>query len=167
MSCTEQEWPVKVLSATGTPYPWPYGTRALISERELVQHMHNLSESFKYGYRLNHYVNDDRIFTVPLSFEDCFIDSHDQRVILMDRVRTFYNFNWKRDAVAQNKNVAKFAQEQILQFKRYADDIFKKLMENLMLLQALTEELKPETRAVTQQCTSFEQLHRCMLDAGV
>lgn len=165
MSCTEQEWPVKVLSATGTPYPWPYGTRALISERELVQHMHNLSESFKYGYRLNHYVNDDRIFTVPLSFEDCFIDSHDQRVILMDRVRTFYNFNWKRDAVAHA--VKTRHQNLLLSFKQQADDIFKKLMENLMLLQALTEELNPQTRAVARQCTSFEQLHRCMLDAGV
>jgi hypothetical protein len=52
------------------------------------------------------------------------------------------------------------------ELKSHADDIFKKCMENLLLLQALTEELKPETRELAQHCTSFEQLDRCMLDAG-
>jgi hypothetical protein len=93
----------------------------------------------------------------------------------MDRVRTFYNFNWKRDIMtyitcnnAKGCNANDFGPgSQFFTLKRNADDIFKKFMENLLLLQALTEELKPETRALAQHCTSFEQLDRCMLDAGV
>jgi len=175
MSSTEPEWPVQTLSATGTPYPWPYGARMLISERELVAHMHNLSGTFKAGHILNQYVGDHRIFTVPFAFDDAFIDSSDQRVILMDRVRTFYNFNWKRDIMtyitcnnAKGCNTMDFGPGSLFfTLKRHADDIFKKFMGNLLLLQALTEELKPETRAMAQHCTSFEQLDRCILDAGV
>jgi hypothetical protein len=38
-------------------------------------------------------------------------------------------------------------------------------MEDLLLMQGLTSELKPETRELIKRCTSYGQLLECMLNA--
>ena len=56
-------------------------------------------------------------------------------------------------------------EQQILGLKREADKLFAKYIEDVVLLQALTEELRPETRELIKDCTDFQQLLRRMLHA--
>jgi hypothetical protein len=155
----EHEWPLHVKPPTGPEYPWPYDVEKLIAERELVQHMANVCASFEKGYR----VKDKRIFTVPFTFDDCFIESHCERVILEERVRHFHNTEWRRDATT----LAHARPDFFMDLKTNAGHIFERLMENVMLLHALTEKLKPETRTLAGHCQNFAQLHRFMRNAGV
>jgi hypothetical protein len=170
MTATDGDvWTVQVLSVEGHTYNWPYGTRALIAERKRVQEIEGLRGAFVYG----HFVNktNPHIFTFPLSFEEAFVSSDTQRIAVMDRLRTYYNFNWKRDATARVQPRPGFGmpgvagEEQLRSMKREADELFAKRIEDVLLLQGLTEELKPETRELVKRCTDFKQLLRCMLDA--
>ena len=87
---------------------------------------------------------------------------------------TSYNCDWKRDAttrvqvrLASGSSVRFTDGEQQLfaQHLREADNRFSQLMEDLLLLQGLTSELKPETRELIKRCTSHGQLLACMLNA--
>jgi hypothetical protein len=161
-------WPAKVLSSRTARYPWRYGTRALMAERERVAQIESLRFVFGWGYATNPHQAMDRIFTVPLSFEEAFVGSDTERIKLMDRVRTYYNWNWKRDATVQAQkrdNIQSHLGSQIEQLKREADGLFTRRIEDVLVLQGLTEELKPETRELIKRCVSHEQLLRCMLDA--
>lgn len=170
----KQEWATKVLSSRTARYPWKYGTRALMAERERVAQIETLRFVFGWGYIHNQYKAMDRLFTVPLSFQEAFVDSDTERIKLMDRVRTYYNFNWKRDATNELRslNFPPHSEKRVIAesnliavLKREADGLFKRRMEDVLVLQGLTEELKPETRELIRRCMSHEQLLRCMLDA--
>ena len=162
-------WTAQVLSGAAGDYRWPHGTRALIEERKRVQEMQALRAVLVHGRFVDH--NAENIFIFPVSFEEAFVGSDAQRIALTDRLRTYYNFNWKRDATARgSKLCGKAGEEYLLQqyrsVKRDADELFDKHVERVLLLQALTEELMPETRELVRRCTSFEDLLRCMLDAA-
>jgi len=166
-------WTVQELSAEGPTYNWPYGTRALIAERKRVQEIECLRGAFVYGHFVNH--TDPNIFKFPMSYEEAFVGSDTERIALMDRLRTYYNFNWKRDATACAQprpgcgmlGLAGLQQfeDKLRSMKREADQLFAKRIEDVLLLQGLTEELMPETRELIKRCTDFQQLLRCMLDA--
>jgi hypothetical protein len=176
----KHEWPAKVLSIKVARFAWSFGIRALMAERERVGKFESLRFVFGWGYMANQTM--DRIFTVPLSFQESFVGSHAERIALIDRVRTHYNFNWKRDAkafvqhsrngTARGRGVACCAgqgcpfEAQLENLKREADRLFSQRIEDLFVLQGLTEELKPETRELIKRCSSHEQLARCMLDAN-
>ena len=179
----KQEWPMKALSTQVARYAWRHGASELIRERERVAKIDFLRGPFAYGYNVNHPVSLNYIFTVPLSFHEAFVGSDAERITVMDRVRTYYNFNWKRDAKAevqkrrdatargQGRGTFCTAQEQafdlrLQELKREADGVFKKRIDDVLVLQALTEELKPETLELVKRCKSHEQLVRCMLDAN-
>jgi hypothetical protein len=85
------------------------------------------------------------------------VGSDAARIGLMDRLRMHYNEEWKCDA--------KDVQREFLFYKSEADKLFDKHIEDLMLLQALTGELMPETLELVGRCTDFAQVMRCMLDA--
>jgi hypothetical protein len=156
MSATDGAvWTEQVLSVEGPTYKWPYGTRALIAERKRVQEIESLRNVFMYGLRGNY--PGPNIFTFPMSYEEAFVSSDTQRIVLMNRLRKYYNFNWKCDA--------KHFQGQFPARKMEADELFTKRIEDVLLLQGLTEELKPETLELVKRCTDFQQLLRCMLDA--
>ncbi len=169
MTATDGDvWTEQVLSGKGPTYNWPYGTRALIAERKRVEEMRGLHHLFVYGTWVNH-INPN-IFKCPLSFEECFVRSDTQRITLMDRLRTYYNFNWKRDATERMGLLSRnqqgdYYKRQFRSMKREADQLFAKRIEDVLLLQGLTEELKPETLELVKRCTDFQQLLRCMLDA--
>ena len=157
------EWTVKLLSTEDLAYPWNYGTRALIAERERVEQILTLRSDFDGARGLSGLPHEE--FKVPLSFEEAFVGSDAQRIAIMDRVRTYYNFNWKRDALAKEQQYQ--GQQDFLLHQHYAANRhFEKLMSNLLLMQALTEELKPETHDLVRRCTSSEQLLKCMLNAS-
>ena len=169
MEPMEPEWHWERISATGLTFPFLYGTRSLIEEIAVVQKMQRYCLSFALGHRL--YAGSPHsivIFTVPFGYEDCFIDSNEERVILLDRLRTYKNIKWKDESLTYACNANRsYNDEKFKQFRYYAGEIFNTLVRNILELHALTETLKPETRVLAGQCTSFEELHRCMLNAGV
>jgi hypothetical protein len=168
------EWTAQVLSADGGAYRWPYGARALTAERKRVQEIESLRWRFTYGYHRGggHDVRPN-LFTFPMSFEEAFVHSDAERIAMMDRVRAYYNFNWKRDATADahprlgNQFTAgeqEHFKQQFRAMKNVADQLFAKHIDDVLLLQGLTEELMPETLELAKRCTSSAELLRCMLN---
>ena len=164
------EWTVTAFE--GASHRWPHGTRALMADRKRVQEIQWLQSLFEHGLFVNH--TDTGIFKCPLSFEEAFVSSDAERIALIARLHTCYNLNWKREATeltarAQPIVIGPCAtnndEQQILGLKREADKLFAKYIEDVVLLQALTEELRPETRELIKDCTDFQQLLRRMLHA--
>ena len=173
MSDTLQEWPGKLLSAADLEYKFPYGPRALIEERQRVREVAALQAGFHRG----HWVSHDPLqnyFKLDMSYEEAFVGCDAERIALKDRVTTYYNCDWKRDATARvqvrlaSGSSVRFTdgqQQLFAQHLREADTRFSQLMDDLLLLQGLTSELKPQTRELIKRCTSHGQLLACMLNA--
>ena len=149
-------WPVKRMSGDYLAFAFPYGARALMAEREKVQKVLALSLQMNCGWRHNH---DEPVFKTPLSFHEGFVRSGAERIALTDRVRTYHNFNWKRD-VCQKPHINRGEAGITASDRHYA-----RLIEILLDLQALTEELKPETLALIASCASANELQLAMLNA--
>ena len=159
------EWTVTAFE--GASHRWPHGTRALMADRKRVQEIQWLQSLFEHGLFMNH--TDAGIFKCPLSFEEAFVSSDAERIALIARLHTCYNLNWKREATELTARAQPIIvhnnEQQILGLKREADKLFAKYIEDVVLLQALTEELRPETRELINDCTDFQQLLRRMLHA--
>lgn len=154
---TSDGWPVKPMSCDYLVYVFPYGARALQAERAKVQKVLQLSGQINYGWFPGG--NEEPVFKVPLTFHEGFVHSDAERIALTDRVRMHHNFNWKRDVFARpsiNYSDAGVTRAE----KHYAT-----LIDNLIELQALTEELRPETLALVASCASANELQQSMLNA--
>jgi hypothetical protein len=149
------DWPVKLMSTEYSAYPWPYGARALIAERANVGKVLELSAQMRYGWA---YGPQPVVFQVPLSFHEGFVSNDNERLKLIDRVRTYHNFNWKRDTSGTRIN-------QMDGGMTPAERHYNKLINNLLEMQALTEELKIETLALVVSCTNAHELQQAMLNA--
>ena len=149
MNVDKDGWPAKLMSSEYPAYTWPYGARALMAEREKVQSV--LTKSC--------HMNESKFFQVPLTFHEGFVRNDTERITLTDRVRQYYNLNWKREVFARpsiNYSDAGVTRAE----KHYAT-----LIDNLIELQALTEELKPETLVLVASCASANELQQAMLNA--
>ena len=150
-------WPVKPMSCDYRVYVFPYGARALQAERVKVQKVLQLSGQMNYGWHLGG--NEDPVFKIPLGFHEGFVRNDTERITLTDRVRKYHNFNWKRDVCARPS----------INFpdggSRRTDKHYATLIDILIELQAITEELKPETLALVASCTSANELQQAMLNA--
>ena len=154
------DWPVKRMSAEYPAYPWSYGTGALIAERAKVGKVLELTMQMNYGLCLGGTI-DNVIFKVPLSFQEGFVRNDTERITLMDRVRTYHNFNWKRDVHTHAHSQVNSPDGGITKSEKH----YVKLINNLLELQAITEELKPETLALISTCPSAYELQQAMLNA--
>lgn len=137
-----------------------------MADRKRVHEIQWLQILFEHGLFVNH--TDAGIFKCPLSFEEAFVSSDAERIALIARLHTCYNLNWKREATeltARAQPIVYNYEQQILGLKREADKLFAKYIDDVVLLQALTEELMPETRELIKGCTDFQQLLRRMLHA--
>ncbi len=170
------KWPVKVLSnvlwgdgsVPPPSYRWSYGTRKLIAEQERVREIERLRGMFLNGLVLNPYTNEG-ILKVPLSFQESFVGTDVERITLMDRVRSHYNYHWRREVASQVEKVISnpdMKSKVLDNWGAVAHTRFDILMQTLHDLQALVEELKSETRELIKCCESHEQLVRCMMDAN-
>ena len=148
-------WPVKLMCSDYPEYPWPYGTRALIEERERVMKILEISHLMSYGWA---YGPQPVVFQVPLNFHEGFVRNDTDRITLTDRVRMYHNFNWKRDVSGTRIN-------EFSEGSTPAERHYKRLIDNLLELQALSEELKPETLALVARCTNAHELQQAMLNA--
>jgi hypothetical protein len=137
-------------------YVFPYGARALQAERAKVQKVLDLSAQMNWGWQ---YGPIGPTFKVPLSFHEGFVRNDTERITLIDRVRMYHNFNWKRDVTG--KPHINQPDGGVTPSERH----YTKLIDNLIELQALTEELRPETLALVASCASANELQQSMLNA--
>jgi hypothetical protein len=173
MSATLQEWPAKLLSVEDIAYGWPHGMSALIAERQRVSEIQALHAGFHVGHWVSHDPKQN-YFKLDVSFEEAFVGCDADRIALKDRVTRYYNCDWQREATdrvqvrlanGSSLNFTDGQQQHFAQLVHQAEQRFRKLMEDLLLLQGLTSELKPQTRGLIKRCTSHEQLLACMLNA--
>ena len=154
---TSHIWPVKLMCSDYPTYPWPYGARALIAEREKVEKVFVMRLQMINGWHSSGQYNN--LFTVPLTFKEAFVRNDTERITLTDRIRTYHNFNWKRDVtVQQNMNTINGGLTD-------SDRQYAMLIDNLLEMQALTEELKPETLELVHARQNPHELQQAMLNA--
>ena len=149
----KDSWPAKLMSSEYPAYTWPHGARALQAERVKVQKVLDLSAGMSNGKCPGRTI-DNVVFKVPLGFHEGFVRNDTERITLIDRVRTYHNFNWKRDVRAR-PCIQPFEVELT----------YHKVIDNLLELQAITEELKPETLVLVASCASANELQQAMLNA--
>jgi hypothetical protein len=150
-------WPVKPMCSSYLAFAFPFGARALMAERANVQKVLDLGAQMNYGFHLGG--SQQPVFKVPLSFHEGFVRNDAQRIMIIDRVRTHHNFNWKRDVFARPSINSPDGGTTRTE-KQCA-----KLIDDLLEMQALTEELKPETLALVSSCASAHELQQAMLNA--
>jgi hypothetical protein len=162
-------WPVVAESVQ--PFTFPYGARELLAERKRVREIENLRVKVEKPFDCN---NVQSIWGVPMSFQESFIDSHEARLRFMDKAELYRETLWRRDVVKRTldrfplKNgTADRAMlewcETIKNSHNTAKAIFPGIMERLLEMQALCEELKPETLELARRCSSQEELYRSMI----
>jgi hypothetical protein len=139
-------------------YPWPYGARALIAEREKVEKVFVMRLQMINGWQ---YGPIGPIFMVPLTFKEAFVRNDTERITLTDRIRTYHNFNWKRDVSACKRPDVNRGEAGLTASDRH----YAMLIDNLLEMQALTEELKPETLELVHACQNTYELQQAMLNA--
>jgi hypothetical protein len=122
-----------------------------MAERAKVQKVLQLGAMMNYGYCLGGTI-DNVVFKVPLSWQEGFVRNDAERITLIDRVCTHHNFNWKREVFArQSINSPDGGTTR-------TEKQFAKLIDDLLEMQALTEELKPETLVLISICDSAHEL---------
>ena len=132
---------------------WPHGARELMVERKRVRDILALNAKVKQPTDRTGYLGMD------IPFEEAFIDSHDMRVELTDRLHTHYNSNWKTDIVSMHKSQP----QNLFGAYHHAQGIVQATRDNLLEMQALYEDLRPETHALIKHCTGPMQLDKSML----
>ena len=147
-------WPEKTLPTRDEelqPFVWPYGTRQFIAEKKLVTEILHSSKQLQ-------------MWGDTLSFHDAFVETDTVRVELLDRLYILFNTQAKRETAqalshrCEGQNLTGTLEALYSPHAHYlstAEDM-------LLLMQALHEELKPETRELIKICTSEKQLHRSM-----
>ena len=164
-------------------YCWNHGARELIAERTRVAEILALHAKAKRGpwHREDLKRQGIGYLGIPMSFQEAFIDSDAKRITLVDRVHTYFNSRWKRDVISfqqessyhhtrfpdasdrdSDARIEAWRREILMRYEE-VEGHFTMLLENLVLMQALYEELKPETRDLINRCTSHEQLDKSML----
>jgi hypothetical protein len=155
---TSDGWPAKRMSGDYLVYVFPYGARALMAERAKVQKVLDLGAGMSNGFCLGGTI-DNVVFKLPLSWQEGFVRNDAERITLIDRLRTHHNFNWKRDVFARPH--INYSDAGVLRTEKH----YATLINNLIEMQALTEELKPETLALIASCPSAYEMQQAMLNA--
>ena len=163
-------WPEK---KRPQPFTWPHGTRELIAERKRILEIMALRVKVEKPVDWN---GNPTNTGYPLSFQDAFIRNDNNFTWLMLDLQGFRD--WRKLAVREN--LASFPDGPSgtaeLKKKRQADwcasmnvvygrteVLLQQSVNNLLEIQALCSELKPETLALVKRCSSYEQLDRSML----
>jgi hypothetical protein len=158
------EWPEKILPTRDDgiqAFSWNYGARELVAE------MKRVSQILVLRAKLEKPCDRKDYLSFPMSLQEAFIDSDAKRIELIDRLHIYFNSNWKRDVVStileRSQQGTKGWTEAIQASYKHAVSIFVMNHENLLLMQALHEELKPETQDLIRRCTNHKQIERSML----
>lgn len=155
------------------PFTWSYGPRELIAERKKV------AEIMVLQGKVQNPVDWNRNATVtgyPLSFKDAFVEDDSASTYLMRDVRYFRN--WREVLVKEHldkfpvgpSGTAERKAQRELQYcdvmKQYygwIEGFLRQTNNNLLEMEALCSELRPETLALVKRCRNYEELDRSML----
>jgi len=165
-------------------FAWPHGARELIAERKRVSEILALRakvECEKLDSNGKVCLTWNGFLGMPISFHEAFVESNAERVRLMERLHMLYDFQWKNDIVAlhlqsfpeandargswslESRRAQWGAQVGQSHYYNLAKAKLAEHRESLLQMQALCEELKPETRELVRRCTHFEQLDLSMV----
>lgn len=178
-------WPVREGSVVH--FAWPHKASVLIHQRHLVREIMDLRAKVENnfpgvrGSSQESFQNSFKGLGVHISFQEAFVSSHEQRVSLIDRVHEHYDndTHWQRyilDILVKSfpqtapggyfhtleMAVANW-KTTVTQHYTIAQSTMSNHIEAILQMQALCEDLKPETRELVSRCSSFEQLDRSML----
>jgi hypothetical protein len=147
-------WPVKMLPTRDEqvqPFVWPYGAQKMIAERKLVREILELGKELP-------------VWGHTLSFHDSFIETDSMRVDLLDRLYILFNAHSKKSAAEHlfSNSFGRFNERMTAMYRMY-ESALNAVDDKLLQMQAMYEELKPETRDLVNRCTSHEQLDKSML----
>jgi hypothetical protein len=140
-------------------YPWSYDARALIVDREKVEKLFVMRAQMINGWRFHW--DCESLFTVPLTFKEAFVSNDTERITLTERIRTYHNFNWKREVSQSKRPDVNRGEYGVTASDRH----YAMLIDNLLEMQTLTEELKPETIELVHVCQNTYDLLQAMLNA--
>jgi len=162
-------WPAE----TGVqPFTWPYGPRELIAERKRVAEIMTLRVKVEKPVDWN---GHPTITGYPLTFHDAFVPDDDTRTWLMKDINSR---DWRSLVVEERLNTFPVGPHGTAErrAKRESDwsasmnlyygwikGFLGQTSNNLLEMQALCSELKPETLALVKRCSSYEELDRSMM----
>ena len=160
-------WPVVAESVQA--FTWAYGAREMIAERKRVREIEKLRVQVEKPF------DSETVWGVPMSFQESFIDSHEARLTFMEKVKAYSETLWRRKVVQKTLDKFPFTShgsgaramlewcETVKGPQNMAKAMLCTLMDRLLEMQALGEELRPETLALARRCSSHEELDRSML----
>jgi hypothetical protein len=151
---------------------WAHGARELLAERKRVDAI------MAHATKLAQPTDLKDFCGVTLALHEAFVDSHEARLRLFCRIKMHAQTHWGRDVVrlhlegfpfgphaatdwvqretAWRETVSEYQQSLVL-------GQVTSIMPRLLEMQALCEELKPETLELVRRCGSREELERSML----
>lgn len=162
-------WPVECVQ----PFTWPYGPRELIAERKKVAEIMLLRA--KVEKPVDHNGNPTKT-GYPMSFQNAFVTDDYARTYQMLDVEAFRD--WRSLLVKEHLHTFPVGPSGTAErrAKRESDwcasmnvyygwikGLLAQTSNNLLEMQALCSELKPETLALVKRCSSYEELDRSML----
>lgn len=162
-------WPVVAVQ----PFTWPYGPRELIAERKRILEIMALRVKVEKPVDWN---GNPTMTGYPMSFQDAFMQDQHAREWMMEEIENFRD--WRSLTVKQHLHTFPVGPSGTaeLRAKRHADwgasmsvaygwteAFLQQTRNNLLEMQALCSELKPETLALVRRCSSHAELDRSML----
>ena len=154
------------------PFMWPYGPRELIGERKKVADIMTLRVKVEKPLDFH---GHPTITGYPLSFHDAFVPDDDTRAWL---IKDINSRDWRSLVVEERLNTFPVGPHGTAErrAKRESDwcasmnmcyslvkGCLGQTSNNLLEMQALCSELKPETLALVKRCSSYEELDRSMM----
>lgn len=133
-------------------FVWPHGTGELIDELKRVREILSVADKIR---------PDDAMIQleIDIAFEECFIDSHEMLIMLMDRLIDYWNSHALQDIL----NLPDNSFDDVSTSYKQANGLFNMTSDSLLHMRHLYEQLKPETRSLIKQCSGPVQLERSMI----
>jgi len=176
-SALHSEWPAQPLPSldpTLQTYEFRYGPAALLEERRIVTSMFDLAHSIRMPVLewpgLSSFFSHKGIglLGMELSCEEGFVDSDEKRNMLVDRLHTYFNTQWKMEvlAITSNPNDGLSAEKRrsarVMHYAKTLDHLYASV-DKIDLLRSLFDSLRPETVDLIMRCRSNTEIRRSML----
>ena len=134
------------------PFVWSHGTGELIDELKHVREILALADKMQPSEAA-------RPIEIEIEFEECFIDSHDMLMMLMDRLTDA----WNSSALFDVLNYPDNSVDGVSVAYKTANLLFQTTSDKFLRMRHLYEQLKPETRSLIYKCSGPAQLERSMI----
>ena len=133
-------------------FEWSYGTAEFIDELKHVREIIALADKMQPGEAA-------RPIEIEIAFEECFIDSHEMLMMLLDRLTDA----WNSSALFDVLNYPDNSVDGVSVAYKTANLLFQTTSDKFLRMRHLYEQLKPETRSLIYKCSGPAQLERSMI----